>query len=295
MLVWMSTLGFDLNGARERLHCSPFMKRFVEVTLISGAILVGSLLFLFAVAALTAPLWQWSWVKDLPPVGDVRIEPARPVLKLSDVQSGSAFDLLRRAADLEAKIKRPKSFDVEAIQLNLFPWSDEKFPAVVKVLNESRQAMELARQATTVKNPQMPTYTSPTDGMPHILMPILQIETMFRASAAKKVAGNDLPGAFSDLNTSIDVADVLSRGGVGIDRFGEIAAEGRAFAEMRFIASQHDLPSPTTQQTIHHLSEIDRKMEPWAEIYREEYRVVPDAVGELFGPSGRPVRPGILG
>jgi hypothetical protein len=243
----------------------------------------AAFVFIFLVA-LTGPLWQWSWFNDLPQTEAVRQEPARPILKLGDVRNGSAFDLLQQAANARAKIATPTNFTTEIRKLNLIPWEETTFPAVSKVLEESRGALALAERASTVPNPQMPSYTSPLDTYPY-LIPVMQLERLWPASAAKKVTVRDFAGAFTDLNTAIDVADLLSRGSPLIHCMSEMACEITNLTAMRLIALQNNIPLPVLKATTRHLIAVDKNMEPWAEAYREDYRAVPSAVSMCFDPS----------
>lgn len=260
------------------------MPRLLKILLITAAgLLAGCLLILIALFALLSSLRRWDWVNGLPKLGDVRMEPSRPVLKLSDVPPGSAFDLLNRAAQLEAKVSKPPTFDAEMSKLFLVPWADETFPSVLEMLTQNEEAMRLARQATTAKNPQVPTYFA--DDSLAYLSPLMQIEKLFRASAARDIADEDFEGAYSELNRAIDVADSLSRGSPAIHRLVEISSEITAFRAMRLIALQNIVPAFVAQEAIRHLNAIDSGMEPWAEMYREEGRAAPEGVRKFFDPS----------
>jgi len=261
------------------------MRRVPGVLLIFCVSLYPGLCGPFIVRAAATEPQQYDWVAALPQTGPGRLEPARPVLKPADVLPGSAFDLLRRAADIEAKFLKPPGFDAEVKQLNLVPWTAETFPCLTKMLRESKEAMELAEQGTTIPNSQMPTYNSPTDSFPH-LQPLMQIGKLFQASAARKVNEKDFTGAYADLDKAMDVADCLSRGSGLIHRLVEISSEVTALRSMRLIALQNDITPTATRETIQHLLKIDKEMEPWAEVYRQEGQGIPTLVTMFFDPSG---------
>lgn len=175
------------------------------------ALAVSGVLLLLVVAIASAPLWERKWA---PPDNGVGLVPQRPILLAKDVQPGSAFDLLRRATEAESRAERTAEFSKELKRLNIEPWSDAAFPALAKMLDQSGEALQLAREAADRPEPQVPSFLKISDPLFPYLSPLSNLSTMFRASAARMVATGDLAGAMRELESGIRFVQILTRGGV---------------------------------------------------------------------------------
>lgn len=238
----------------------------------------GSLLFLAGIGILLLLFmqpWRRRWIT---PIRDVNFVPSRPSLKAGDVQPGSAWDLIQRASVEKQKISKSSrsirnKFSDETERLNLEPWTDAAFPASVQYLDLNRAVMDLIRQACHATEKQVPDYDG-TNMIPPYGLDLIDVPSLFSASAARKVSTGDYGGAFAELNALMDYADAYSRGSTIIMRVIEAGNEITALRDIRRIALQHTLPGNVAADTIHHLAMLDQTMEPWAETMRvEESRV----------------------
>jgi hypothetical protein len=261
--------------------------RWIKRILIAVAAIALALVLLLSTILLVRYCWQREWV---PADANVELNSKWPILKLSDVPPNSAFALLHRAAQAESSVPRPPDVQKELIRLSVEPWTDSSFPILAKLLRENKEALELARLAARTPNPQVPTYMSLTDQFPY-MTPVMRLNELFRASAAQKAAAGDLAGAYSELETSIAFAQVLSRGGVLIHALVEMTCDMQAYKSMRLIALQNAVPPEVASNAIKRLRETSRTVEPLAETFRAEYRAVPGIVDMFFDPS----KPSILG
>jgi hypothetical protein len=241
-------------------------------------------LAILIVALLTRPLWQRDWV---PRNCQANLVSHWPVLKSSDLKRDSAFDLLQRAAEEEMKVSQADAdqYSKERQRANIDPWSEAAFPSATRMLKEAAGALALARSAAAAPDPQVLTYTSPADRFPY-LTGVMRLEQLFPVSAAERVGRKDFQGAYTELESAVAFARILSRGGVLIHTLVDVAGELQACRAMRLIALRNDVPADVAQHEISYLMESDKAVEPLADTFRQESQSVPVIVHLFFQPRG---------
>jgi hypothetical protein len=153
------------------------------------------------------------------------------------------------------------------------------------VLDQSGEALALARSAATAANPQVPTYTTISQRFDY-LSGLMRLNDTFQISSAEKAAAGDVAGAFDDLETAVNDAQILSRGGPLIHLLLDITFEMRACRAMRLLSLQHEVPPEVTSRAIQQLQATTAAIEPLDETIRQEYHAIPNIVELLFNPSG---------
>lgn len=238
---------------------------------------------------LTRTFWQREWITEN---CQADLIPRLPVLKRSEIQPNSAFDLLRRAEETRMKIPQPDAAQLhdELVRLNLDQWSDASFPHTSRLLSQAGAALDLARSAATAPKPQVASYLKATDSLDDV-RPVMRISDLFRACAAKKVEAGDFSGAYDDLQTSIALAEILSRGGVLVHVLVEVTCEAQTLSAMRRIALQRNVPPEVAARAITQLLETSRSIEPLSETFRNECRAVPGEIDYFLDAS----KPAFLG
>jgi hypothetical protein len=252
---------------------------------VKGGLLLALILVLgLTIALITRPWWRREWA---PRHCEANLVSHWPTLKLADVKRDSAFDLLQRAVGEQPKISGSAAAEnlKELNRANLVPWSAAAFPNLTRNLAEGAGALALARSAASAPNPQVPTYT-PTDRFDYAIG-VLRLNKLFRASAAHRVSTGDIAGAYTELETAIAFARILSRGGLLIPALVDIECDLLACRTMRLIALQNNVPPEVAGSAINWLLESDKSAEPLAETFRQEYRVVPAIVKMFFDPRGQ--------
>ncbi len=253
---------------------------------VKGGLLLALILVLgLTIALITRPWWRREWA---PRHCEANLVSHWPLLKLADVKRDSAFDLLQRAADEQPKISSSAAAEnfKELKRSNVVPWSAAAFPNLTRTLAEGAGALVLARSAASAPNPQVPTYTSPTDRFDY-LIGVLRLTQLFCASAAQRVSTGDIAGAYAELETAIAFARILSRGGAPISALVDITCNSLVCWRMRLIALQNDVPPEVAGRAISCLLESDNSAEPLAETFRQEYRAVATTVKIFFDSRGQ--------
>src|SRR5438093_9710586 len=97
------------------------------------AAFVAFVVVALAALLLTHPLWAREWIK---PVPGVRMEPARPILRETDLPPDSAFKLLRSAISLMPPEIKSSRFGTEMMQVRKQGWQPGSAQAVADVLNK---------------------------------------------------------------------------------------------------------------------------------------------------------------
>src|SRR6266853_4723172 len=261
------------------------VKKWIWRVVKGGLFLALILVLGLTIALITRPWWRREWA---PRHCEANLVSHWPLLKLADVERDSAFDLLQRAADEQPKTSSSVAAEnfKELKRSNVVPWSAAAFPNLKRTLAEGAVALALARSAASAPNPQVPTYTSPTDRFDY-LIGVLRLTQLFCASAAQRVSTGDIAGAYAELETAIAFAQILSRGGALISALVELACDVQVYHRMRLIALQNNVPPEVAGRAINCLLESDKSAEPLAETFRQEYRAVPTMVKMFFDPRGQ--------
>ncbi len=177
-------------------------------------------------------------------------------------------------------------------------WYASQEKAVIDALNKLSEALEKAREAARMPDPQVVTVKDFNTLLPY-LSPTRGFARAFTVSAYWKVHKKDYTGAVADLESAIRIGNLVSRGGGLINQLVDVACTAIACKALWNIDVKYGLPAEALQQMLDTLLEIEENLDPVGETFRYEalmllntvdliYRKGPAAFWSMSGgPSGR--------
>jgi len=220
-----------------------------------------------------------DWVKPCP---GISLEPCRPFLHVEDVPPDGAAALLL-AADSAILISRPTAYE-EMHQLTTQRWSEARFTNVTYTLEACATNLAFAARAVAAGDGQMPTLTSFEDYPPYSSS-ASRVGRLLTVRALRRAAAGDYDGAFFDLETTMGCANLVSKGGVLVNGLIEMSLIQGACETMHRVMCTHVVPSPIMRQAGDDLAKWELRIEPLAEILRQECRFAASTVGVIYGET----------
>lgn len=257
------------------------MGRFLKSMGLGVAAFLLFLLLLVAVLSGMARSRVPSWPDELP---GVRLEPARPILRESQVSSNNAYFFLRQLdstnvfhlAD-DARRELPKYIATGLKGTN--------YPALEAWFEKSQPAIELLAKAAATTNCQVATYDRPDTvlkGVPNLLSSLKLLS--FHAELC--ASNGDWNRALDEERKIIRLSQHVTRGGTLIHHLIGIAGENMACTGLMRLGAEYAPTPEWTRNAITLLREADASREPFAEAMRHERKVSISAVEMAYAQPG---------
>jgi hypothetical protein len=149
------------------------------------------------------------------------------------------------------------------------PWTREQCEDLARLAKLYEPNLAILDRALTDPNPQVPTPDSPEFLLPY-LQNTRQLARWLVVEIRYKAAIGNYAGAARDLERTLGMADIVSRGGCLINHLVTIACDALACEAAWFIATRHDLPLPVLKRVARSLLAHADAAEPFVEAMRNE-------------------------
>jgi hypothetical protein len=174
------------------------------------------------------------------------------------------------------------------------PWTREQWEDVQRLMKLYEPNIAILDRAIAAPDPQVPTADNPSFLLPY-LTHVREFSRWLSVSAQYRASVGDYEGAVRDLERTLDMADIISRGGTMINHLVTCACDAIAASAAWNIATRHDLPPAAlerlTQTFLHHLDSA----EPFVEAMRSESMMGDAIVSLVYGGEGIVENLGALG
>ncbi len=237
-----------------------------------AALVLVAALFVFAAQRTVPP-----WPERLP---HVRLEPARPILRDADVTTNNAYFYIRELTNATAA--STSNWDsAEFSEFAACGWEKGKYPSLEDWADASAPGYDLLRRAAALTNSHVATADSITALMPHI-SPLMRLAKGGGFLIEEAAAKGDWKTVEDYVWTILVAADQSSRGGVLIEALVDYACTASVCQSLRRVALRGKVPGDVAGRLGALLDDIDRNMEPFAEIVRYEHLMFRNVMTLLY-------------
>jgi hypothetical protein len=152
------------------------------------------------------------------------------------------------------------------------PWTREQYEDVLRVLKLYEPKMAILDKALSAPNPQVPTAEDPAFEVPY-LAPVRAMARWLSISAQVKAGMGDYAGSLRGLERCLGMGDLVTRGGVLVNRFVGGACSAIAHDAARRILTCRSIPASVLRDMGQMVLAFGDADEPYAETLRAQVAV----------------------
>jgi hypothetical protein len=149
------------------------------------------------------------------------------------------------------------------------PWTREQYEDIQRLVKLYEPRIATLDRAIAAPDPQVPTADSPEFLLPY-LQEVRELARWLSVSAQRRATSGDYDGALRDLERTMDMADLITRGGCLINHLVAIACDAIAAQAAWDMVTRHNIPPAILKKmSTTFLAHID-SAEPFVEAMRNE-------------------------